>query len=133
MNKLPDSHRRIIGPFVLLAAVVLSGYPLLALADFSVADWQYVKSITLPPDLGKAKLAEFVVDSQVFAIADKGLGDLRIVRDGEEEVPYQLTITRGGRIPRIRGTVILTGSIWAFSSALSSRLIRMSSAWTRKA
>ena len=97
MNSLPDSrHRRIIGLVVLLAAVVLAGYPLLALADFSVSDWQYVKSITVPPDLGEATLAEVTVDSQVFAQANKGLGDLRIVRDGEAEVPYQLAITRGG-------------------------------------
>ncbi|MCH9025435.1 MAG: hypothetical protein IH931_08895, partial [candidate division Zixibacteria bacterium] len=98
MNRHPDSRqRRTIGLVVLLAAVVVSaGYPLLALADFSVSDWQYVKSITLPPDLGEAMLAEAVVDSQVFANANKGLGDLRIVRDGAEEVPYQLAITRGG-------------------------------------
>ena len=81
---------------VLLAAVVLAGFPRLALADFSLADWQYVKSITLPPDLGEAILAEVAVDSQVFAQANKGLGDLRIVRDGAEEAPYQLAITRGG-------------------------------------
>ena len=97
MNRHPAwGHRRIIGLIVLLAAVVLAGYPLLALADFSVSDWQYVKSITLPPAWGEAMLAEVVVDSQVFAQANKGLGDLRIVRDGAEEVPYQLAITRGG-------------------------------------
>ncbi len=97
MNRLPDSrHKRIIALIVLLAAVVLAGYPLVALADFSVSDWQYVKTITLPPDLGEAMLAEAVVDSQVFANANKGLGDLRIVRDGAEEVPYQLAITKGG-------------------------------------
>ena len=97
MNRLPGLRQsRIIGLVALLAAVVLAGYPLLVLADFSVSDWQYVKSITLPPDLGEAMLAEVVVDSQVFAKANKGLGDLRIVRDGEEEVPYQLAITRGG-------------------------------------
>ena len=87
---------RIIGLLVLLVAVVVASNPMLALADFSVSDWQYVKTITLPTDLGEAMLAEVVVDSQVFARANKGLGDLRIVRDGEEEVPYQLAITRGG-------------------------------------
>ncbi len=97
MNRHPDSrHRRVIGLVALLAAVLLAGYPLLALADFSVSDWQYVKTITLPADLGDAMLAEVVVDSQVFAKANKGLGDLRIVWDGQEEVPYQLAITRGG-------------------------------------
>ena len=85
-----------MGLSVLLAAVVLAGFPLLALADFSVSGWQYVKLITLPPDLGEALLTEVVVDAQVFAQANKGLGDLRIVRDGAEEAPYQLAITRGG-------------------------------------
>ena len=97
MNSLKSlPHRRITGLAVLLAAVVLSGYPLLVLADFSVSDWQYVKSIALPPGIAEVMLAEVVVDSQVFAAANKGLGDLRIVRDEEEEAPYQLTITRGG-------------------------------------
>ena len=97
MNNLPDSrHRRIISLVVLLAAVALAGYPLRALADFSVSDWPYVKSITLPTDLGQAMLAGVVVDSQVFANANKGLGDLRVVQDEAEEVPYQLAITRGG-------------------------------------
>ena len=96
MNRLTDLlRRRITGLAVLLAAAALAGYPFLALADFVVADWQYVKSISLPPDLGEATLTEVVVDSQVFTAANKGLGDLRIVRDGEEE-PYQLAITRGG-------------------------------------
>ena len=85
-----------MGLSVLLAAVVLAGFPLLALADFSVSGWQYVKLITLPPDLGEALLTEVVVDAQVFAQANKGLGDLRIVRDGAEEAAYQLAITRGG-------------------------------------
>ena len=97
MNRLPDSRqRRIVGLAVLMAAVVLAGYPLLALADFSSSDWQFVKSISLPPNLGETTLAEVTVDAQVFAQANKGLGDLRIVRDREEEVPYQLAITRGG-------------------------------------
>ena len=98
MNNLLDSRQRsIVGLVLLLAAVVVSGvYPMLALAHFSVSEWQYVKSITLPPGLGHAMLAEVAVDSQVFAQANKGLGDLRIVRAGEEEEPYQLVITQGG-------------------------------------
>ena len=97
MNKLSAwRHRWIIGLAVLLSAVILAGDPLLALADFSMSEWQYVKLITLPRDMGEAMLTEVTVDSQAFAQANKGLGDLRIVRDGGEEVPYQLAITRGG-------------------------------------
>ena len=81
---------------VLLVASTLAGYPRLVLADFSISHWQYVKSISLPSEVGEGGLGQVVADPQVFFNANKGLVDLRIVRDEEEEVPYQLAITEGG-------------------------------------
>jgi hypothetical protein len=50
-----------------------------ALADFSHDDWQHVKDIELPSDFTNEGLIEVIPDSEVFARANPGLTDLRIV------------------------------------------------------
>ncbi len=82
---------------VALAAALVS---LLALssaaADFSLEDWQFVKSISVP-DVAEGDLVEVVPDPEVFSGAAPGLADLRIVQGNEREVPYQVVVERGSR------------------------------------
>lgn len=73
-----------------------------AAADFALAEWQYYKPLALPPELAAGQLAAATLDREVFqAAAAAGrtdlppLRDLRIIREGGTEVPYQLRIADG--------------------------------------
>ena len=66
-------------------------------ADFSLHDWRYAKSVTLPPELKADGLVELLPDPEVFAGSALGLVDLRII-DGEgTEVPYKFEVRRSER------------------------------------
>ena len=59
-----------------------------ALADFSVSDWKYFKTIGVSrPGLQKLQL-----DKEAFSSLSKDLRDLRVIADNSEEVPYKIVI-----------------------------------------
>ena len=72
-----------------------------AAADFVLGEWQYYKPLVLLPELPPGQLAAATLDREVFQNAAAGrpalppLRDLRIIRDGGAEVPYQLRIADG--------------------------------------
>ena len=101
-----DSYLSKYTPFrgwfiILLVAPLAALVSLLALssaaADFSLKDWKFVKSISVPDGLTEGDLVEVVPDPEVFNRAAPGLADLRIVRGNEQEVPYQVAVERGSR------------------------------------
>ena len=73
-------------------------------ADFAPAEWPYFKAITVPAGLDAGDLAAVTLDRAVLTGAAANpydLRDLRVVRDGGREVPYQLRIA-AGREERVR-------------------------------
>jgi hypothetical protein len=67
------------------------------LADFTIQDWRYVKAIQLPSILPEGGLAAIAPDVEVFGQSAPGLVDLRVVENGETEVPFQVLEERGAR------------------------------------
>lgn len=65
-----------------------------ASADFSRNSWRYYKDITLPSGVKSGDLVELSPDSEVFAGAVRGLADLRIISDENQETPYKLEISQ---------------------------------------
>ena len=63
-------------------------------ADFALADWRYLKPVTLPEGLAGGELVELTLDREVFHDSAPGQRDLRLIRNGEEEVAYQLALSR---------------------------------------
>lgn len=88
---------------ILLLMGALAGLPpaFQAAADFALAEWQYFKPLTPPPGISAGQLAAATLDREVFQAAAAGqselppLRDLRVVREGDTEVPYQLRIASG--------------------------------------
>ncbi|HLB28032.1 MAG TPA: DUF3999 family protein [Dehalococcoidales bacterium] len=88
-------NRYLIALGLLLAAIVsISAGGFRALADFSLRDWQYGKTITLPDNLRQEGLVEINPDREVFAGSIYGLADLRVIADGNTETPYKLDVNR---------------------------------------
>ena len=99
--------RRRVNPgrvvIVLLLMGALAGLlPLFSIAaDFALGEWQYFKPLTPPPEIAAGQLAAATLDRAVFQAAAASqpelppLRDLRIIRDGGTEVPYQLRIASG--------------------------------------
>ena len=77
----------------LLSLLALSS----AAADFSLKDWEFVKSISIPPAVDEQGLVEVLPDPEVFNEAAPGLVDLRIVQGNDLEVPYQLVVEKSRR------------------------------------
>lgn len=88
------NHRETKIPLVATIGSVLVLATVLALpvfADFSVRDWRFFKTISVPDVQGQEFLVDFVPDRDVFAHAAEGLSDLRIVEVGNhKEVQYKL-------------------------------------------
>ena len=80
---------------LLLAVLVATSFMGVALADFTIQDWRYVKEIQFSGDLSEESLAEVAPDFEVFGKSASGLVDLRIVENGESEVPFQMLIESG--------------------------------------
>ena len=64
-------------------------------ADFSYADWPYVKTVGLPSGLATGGLVELFPDAQVYANSNTNLTDLRIVSNDGLEIPYKFEVSRG--------------------------------------
>ena len=86
----------VLGALGLAALFLLLDLPNAA-ADFSLKDWQRVKSITLPTGFTDDGLVELVPDPEVYDRARLGLIDLRIIDGEDREVPYHLGVERGAR------------------------------------
>jgi len=81
---------------ILLGVIACSALPAArALADFSMADWHYVKSMALPADLREEELVGVAPDPEVFTGSAPGLVDLRVVAGDGVEVPYKMEVSRG--------------------------------------
>ena len=80
-------------PAALVSLLALSS----AAADFSLNDWQFVKSISVPDGLAEGDLVEVIPGPEVFNGAAPRLADLRIVQGQDREVPYQVVVERGSR------------------------------------
>ena len=84
--------------FVALSTILAVTWALSALAvsaDFALSDWRYFKPVVLPPDLAEGELVELTLDREVFRDSAAGQRDLRLIRNGEEEVAYQLALAKG--------------------------------------
>lgn len=102
-----DRRRLWFGKLIILmllaataAAALLPAFR--AAADFALAEWQYYKPLALPPEPAAGQLAAATLDREVFQSAAAAgrpdlppLRDLRVIREGGTEVPYQLRIADG--------------------------------------
>src|SRR3989344_5152783 len=82
---------------LVLAAFAL---PLVAAAAFTPTDWQWKKAITLPSEeFSPDAYVKIDLDQQSSIYSQFELADLRVVRDGSTEIPYQLITdtTQDGR------------------------------------
>ncbi|MFQ5874682.1 MAG: DUF3999 family protein [Dehalococcoidia bacterium] len=87
----------LIARSIAAAALMLALVSSSAAADFSLRDWRYLKSVTLPSGLGEKGLVELLPDPEVFAGSAPGLVDLRIIDSEDTEVPYKLEVGRSER------------------------------------
>ena len=90
------------GWFIILQVALLATLLFLltlsyATADFSLKDWRFVKSISVPDGLTEGDLVELVPDPEVFNGSAPGLVDLRIIQGIEQEVPYEVVLEKGSR------------------------------------
>lgn len=61
------------------------------LADFSIENWLFYKKIILPKDLpGEKNIIALKLDEEIFFRARSDLGDLRIIENDSEEIPFQM-------------------------------------------
>ena len=98
MDKYVPFKNRIVR-FIVIALLVLVSVQTIsvAVADFSLEDWQHVKSIGIPLGFAEKELVEVVPDPEVYNAAAPGLADLRIIQGTDQEIPYQLVVERGSR------------------------------------
>ena len=61
-------------------------------ADFSLAQWEFLKPIELPSSYGKDQLVELPLDQEVYRETNTGETDLRVIAGRNREVPYQLVV-----------------------------------------
>ncbi len=76
---------------VLAGALVVSELA----ADFTLDEWPYFKPVVLPSGLAGGELVELILDREVYQDSAAGQPDLRLIKDGVQEVPYQLALAEG--------------------------------------
>ena len=59
-------------------------------ADFSIEQWQYFKSLSVPAGVGADEPISLLVDEDVYIHAADGLADLRVISESGMETPYLL-------------------------------------------
>jgi hypothetical protein len=87
------NSRRGLNTFLVVLTLLLlvaSG----ANADFSRGSWRYYKDIVMPSGIRSGDLVELSPDTEVFAGAVRGLADLRVISDENQEIPYKLEISQ---------------------------------------
>ncbi len=68
-----------------------------AQAEFDVRDWKYARPLKAPTPAPAADYETLVLDAAALGAASPSLADLRLVDDGNDEVPYRLSVERGRR------------------------------------
>ena len=102
-------------PLRSLASLVLLCLPLPA--DFNSRDWQYRKKIIIEAD---AKVAELLLDREVFLGSQSSLADLRIVRAGSEK-PY--VVETLASLPAIQSWIAVEVTDKAFRPGLGVEVV----------
>jgi hypothetical protein len=69
-----------VGALLLLFTVVA--------ADFSLEQWQYVKSLSLPAGVNADEPMSLILDEEIFVHSADGLADLRLISEAGVETPY---------------------------------------------
>lgn len=89
------SFKRLI--LISLSSFLLS-FAFVALADFTIENWLFYKSINLPENLIEEKNPIAIkLDKDVFNLAQPNFRDLRIVEGESEETPF-LIVKKGGGV-----------------------------------
>jgi len=84
--RIKKTSRKII----LVLVVSFLFFSLVARADFSLEQWKYSKDIQTQPK----GLMDVSIDNEVFANSNKGLTDVRVVDDKNQETPFKLITTK---------------------------------------
>jgi hypothetical protein len=71
-------------------AIFFFAFSSVCLASFDISKWKYYKDISNTGD----GLSKIMLDDEVFSIGTKGLSDLRIIDEGNKEVPFKLIAGR---------------------------------------
>ena len=61
-------------------------------ADFTLALWQYFKTVDMPAGLAEGDLLELTLDREVFLQTSQAESDLRLIAGHDREVPYHLVV-----------------------------------------
>ena len=77
---------------LLLFAVLFA--PTAARADFNVRDWRFVRTLQTPAPSADSNYETLILDAAAFDGTQPSLADLRMVDNGNDEVPYRLTVER---------------------------------------
>lgn len=95
MAKRPSGRFNVLAAAVVVVA--LAGlFALPVYGDFSRQAWRFYKPIAPPTGLSQESLVEVVPDQEMYAHANIGLSDLRVIEaNTQSEVPYKLLIERG--------------------------------------
>ncbi len=104
MNLSLNAGMRVLG----LGGVLFALGSMSAHADFNQSDWRFMKSIEpVSVSAGMEKFGAFSLDKEVFRSAKSDASDLRIIRDGAEEVPYEIVdIGRPEGAKQVRATML---------------------------
>jgi hypothetical protein len=99
---------------ICLALTLIFIIAAMARAYFSLEEWHYAKTLTLPPSLDQEAVVELVIDREIYAgsAAEREahsfavdirtnrpdvyeLADLRLVNGIQQEIPYMLEVLKG--------------------------------------
>ncbi|GEM_PF-2059957 len=61
-------------------------------AEFTPSIWKYEKQVNIPETLSEGAYVKVSVDHELAEGAQDALGDIRVIANGNEEVPYQITV-----------------------------------------
>lgn len=66
-----------------------------AYADFTLSQWQFYKTISLPPGISQDTLVSVDLDEEVLTKSNENLADLRVIEGRENEVPFVMRSLAG--------------------------------------
>jgi hypothetical protein len=101
---------------IILATVMFAGFAIAARADFSLSQWQFQKDAA-----GFSKgLVDVQLDKEIFAGSSRGLADVRVVDNVNQEVPYKLVTARSEDAQKQYNPKVLNNSVVAgkFTTAI---------------